>query len=103
MRDVQEVAEVVEETLRLPMECLVESARAVADRKASMLLDAENDKPVEAEGVVGPVVEIAKLTVCISQGITNIAQLISPRWQALKDPDCGLQASYSYRVPTRCL
>ncbi len=64
MRDVQEVAEVVEETLRLPMECLVESARGVADRKASMLLDAENGKPVEAEGVVGPVVEIAKLTVC---------------------------------------
>ncbi len=39
-------------------------ARIVADRMGSLLLDSGNDRPVEVEGIAGPVVEIAKLTVC---------------------------------------
>ena len=61
MREAQEVAEAFGATFRHTIEKRIEGARAVGPHKTSMLQDVENGRPLELDGLMLAVLELAKL------------------------------------------
>ena len=62
MTEAQTVAERLGSSFRVPMERRIAGAEAVGKHKTSMLQDVEVGKPLEIDGMLGAVVELAELT-----------------------------------------
>ena len=62
MTEAQTVAERLGASFRVPMERRIAGAEAVGKHKTSMLQDVEVGKPLEIDGMLGAVVELAELT-----------------------------------------
>ena len=62
MTEAQAVAQRLGASFRLPMERRIAGAEAVGKHKTSMLQDVEAGKPLEVDGMLGAVVELAELT-----------------------------------------
>lgn len=62
MEEAREVAETLGASFRRSIERRIEGAREVGDHRTSMLQDLEDGRPLEVEGLVGAVVELAELT-----------------------------------------
>lgn len=62
MEEAQEVAEALGASFRRPIERRIAGAEAVGEHKTSMLQDLEEGRPLEVEGLVGSVLELAELT-----------------------------------------
>lgn len=62
MTEAQTVAERLGASFRAPMERRIAGAEAVGKHKTSMLQDVEVGKPLEIDGMLGAVVELAELT-----------------------------------------
>jgi 2-dehydropantoate 2-reductase len=62
MAEAQEVAARLGITFRLPIEKRIEGAARVGVHKTSMLVDVEAGRATEIEGLVGSVIELARLT-----------------------------------------
>ena len=62
MTEAQAVAERLGASFRVPLERRIAGAEAVGKHKTSMLQDVEVGKPLEIDGMLGAVVELAELT-----------------------------------------
>ena len=62
MTEAQIVGERLGATFRVPMERRIAGAESVGKHKTSMLQDVESGKPLEIDGMLGAVVELAKWT-----------------------------------------
>ena len=62
MTEAQAVAQRLGASFRVPMERRIAGAEAVGKHKTSMLQDVEAGKPLEIDGMLGAVVELAELT-----------------------------------------
>ncbi|MBM62387.1 MAG: 2-dehydropantoate 2-reductase [Acidobacteria bacterium] len=62
MTEAQEVAERLGASFRVPMERRIAGAESVGKHKTSMLQDVEAGKPLEIDGMLGVVVELAEIT-----------------------------------------
>jgi len=62
MTEAQTVAERLGASFRVPLERRIAGAEAVGKHKTSMLQDVEVGKPLEIDGMLGAVVELAELT-----------------------------------------
>ena len=62
MREAQAVGEKLGARFRVPMEKRIAGAEGVGKHKTSMLQDLEAGKPMEIEGMLGVVIELAELT-----------------------------------------
>ncbi|KNC75602.1 hypothetical protein SARC_11877 [Sphaeroforma arctica JP610] len=62
MGEIEEVGGRLGLTLRVSKDRRIGGAIAVGEHKTSMLMDVENGKPMEIDGLVGSVVELAELT-----------------------------------------
>ena len=62
MTEAQTVAHKLGASFRVPMERRIAGAEAVGKHKTSMLQDVEAGKPLEIDGMLGAVVELAELT-----------------------------------------
>ena len=62
MTEAQTVAHKLGSSFRVPMERRIAGAEAVGKHKTSMLQDVEAGKPLEIDGMLGAVVELAELT-----------------------------------------
>ena len=72
MREAQEVAEAFGVTFRHTIEKRIEGARGVGPHKTSMLQDVENGRPLELDGLMLAVLELAKLAGKEVPSIQNI-------------------------------
>ena len=62
MIEAQAIGERLGAHFRVPMEKRIAGAEAVGSHKTSMLQDVEQGKPLEIEGMLGAVIELAALT-----------------------------------------
>ena len=62
MTEAQQVAERLGASFRVPMERRIAGAESVGKHKTSMLQDVEVGKPLEVDGMLGVVVELAEVT-----------------------------------------
>ena len=62
MTEAQAIAERLGATFRVPMERRIAGAEGVGKHKTSMLQDVEAGKPLEIDGMLGVVVELAEMT-----------------------------------------
>jgi len=62
MTEAREVAERLGASFRVPMERRIAGAESVGKHKTSMLQDVEAGKPLEVDGMLGVVVELAEIT-----------------------------------------
>ena len=62
MIEAQTIGERLGAHFRVPMEKRIAGAEAVGSHKTSMLQDVEQGKPLEIEGMLGAVIELAALT-----------------------------------------
>jgi 2-dehydropantoate 2-reductase len=62
MTEAQAIGERLGAHFRVPMEKRIAGAEAVGAHKTSMLQDVEQGKPLEIEGMLGAVIELAALT-----------------------------------------
>ena len=62
MIEAQAIGERLGANFRVPMEKRIAGAEAVGSHKTSMLQDVEQGKPLEIEGMLGAVIELAALT-----------------------------------------
>ena len=62
MTEAQAIGERLGAHFRVPMERRIAGAEAVGPHKTSMLQDVEQGKPLEIEGMLGAVIELAALT-----------------------------------------
>ena len=62
MSEAQEVAEKLGAKFRVPLEKRIAGAEGVGSHKTSMLQDLEAGKPMEIEGLLGVVIELAEMT-----------------------------------------
>ena len=62
MTEAREVAERLGASFRVPMERRIAGAESVGKHKTSMLQDVEVGKPLEVDGMLGVVVELAEVT-----------------------------------------
>ena len=62
MTEAQQVAERLGAHFRVPMERRIAGAESVGKHKTSMLQDVEAGKPLEVDGMLGVVVELAEMT-----------------------------------------
>ena len=62
MAEAQEVGERLGATFRVPMERRIAGAEGVGKHKTSMLQDVEVGKPLEIDGMLGAVIELAEMT-----------------------------------------
>ena len=62
MREAQEVAEKLGATFRVGIERRIDGAEKVGKHKTSMLQDVEAGKPLEIDGMLGAVIELAEVT-----------------------------------------
>ncbi len=62
MIEAQEVGERLGATFRVPMERRIAGAEGVGKHKTSMLQDVEVGKPLEIDGMLGAVIELAEMT-----------------------------------------
>ena len=62
MTEAQEIGERLGATFRVPMERRIAGAEGVGKHKTSMLQDVEVGKPLEIDGMLGAVIELAEMT-----------------------------------------
>ncbi len=62
MTEAQSIAERLGASFRVPMERRIAGAESIGKHKTSMLQDVEAGKPLEIDGMVGVVVELAEIT-----------------------------------------
>ena len=62
MTEAQEIGERLGATFRVPMERRIAGAEGVGRHKTSMLQDVEVGKPLEIDGMLGAVIELAEMT-----------------------------------------
>ena len=62
MTEAQEIGERLGATFRMPMERRIAGAEGVGKHKTSMLQDVEVGKPLEIDGMLGAVIELAEMT-----------------------------------------
>ncbi|MCJ7597972.1 MAG: oxidoreductase, partial [Methyloceanibacter sp.] len=76
MREAQAIAAKLGISLRQTIEQRLESAEAVGPHKTSMLQDLEAGRPLEIEGLIGAVLEMARLTDTPAPNIEAVYALI---------------------------
>lgn len=77
MREVEQVANAVGTTMRLPLERRVDGAARVGAHKTSMLQDAEIGRPMEVDTIMGAVTELARLAYVSTPHVDAIQGTIS--------------------------
>eukprot|EP01134_Creolimax_fragrantissima_P005029 CFRG5029T1 len=79
MSEMEAVGDILGLTLRVSREKRINGASSVGHHKTSMLTDVENGKPMEIDGLLGSVVELAGLTdisIPYTRSLFNLASLL---------------------------
>jgi 2-dehydropantoate 2-reductase len=61
MREVQEIGEALDVCFRIPIEKQIAATEAVGAHKTSMLQDIESGRPIEADALLGSVIELGRI------------------------------------------
>tara|TARA_B100000949_G_C14017270_1_gene339823 strand:- start:322 stop:618 length:297 start_codon:yes stop_codon:yes gene_type:complete len=96
MTEAQAVAHRLGASFRVPMERRIAGAEAVGKHKTSMLQDVEAGKPLEIDGMLGAVVELAELTGVEVPTLRALYACVSLLNKTLQTEQVGVRG-----VPTR--
>jgi 2-dehydropantoate 2-reductase len=77
MAETQQVAEKLGVRIRISIDKRIAGAAAVGDHKTSMLQDVEAGRPLELEGLIGGVLELARLTATATPHVDAIYAVAS--------------------------
>lgn len=91
MTEVQQIAEKLDITFRVPIEKRIAGAERVGPHKTSMLQDVEAGRPIELEALVGSVIELGRLTQTPTPHIDTVFALMQLLARSLEQANGRLE------------